>query len=119
MYKAFTNTSLFAITYLIAVVPNLAFSDIVEGGLALTTFSIASTLYFLSMVVILALCLIRGNMIGKHWLVFIPTVAFVFDVTPSLTAIHMVPYVYHALAIILGIACPLVADTHSHTKEMV
>ena len=116
MYKAFANTSLFTITYLIAVVPNLFFSNIVEKGLMLTTFGIASMLYFLSMIVILAICHIRGSLIGKHWLVLIPTVAFVFDMTPSLTGIHIVPHVYHALAIIIGMACPLGADTHSNTK---
>lgn len=118
MYKTFADTRLFVMTYLILVLPIyfLADSDIV--GQSLSSLSLLSVLYVLSMVGILGICLIRGAIIGKNWLVLIPTVAFVFDLTPALTAISIVPYLYHSLAIFLGAFFLPVAVTHTNRYEM-
>ena len=120
MYKAFANTSLFTMTYLIFTLPTyyLAYSGMVENSSSASTLNLPAALYILSMVGIWGICFIRGSIIGKNWLVLIPTVAFVFNLTPALTAIPIVPYAYHLLAIFLGAACPLVAATHTETYEM-
>lgn len=114
MYKAFSSTKLFVIAYLALVLPTLHLADTaaVEQGVFLTTFNLPALLYIASMLGIWALCYIRGSIIGKQWLVAIPTVAFVFDLTPSLVTISAVPYLYHLLAIIIGVASPLVAINH-------
>jgi len=110
MYKAFSNTRLFIMTYLVLALPTyLADAGIIANS---------SILYALSMVGIWAICLIRGTIIGKHWLVLIPSVAFVFDLTPALAAITFVPYLYHALAILLGAASPSIALSHRDTYKM-
>ena len=107
MYKIFSDTRVFTVSYLLLVLPTyLADAGIVENGLSLNTFNMTSLLYVLCMVGIWGICLIRGAMIGKNWLVLIPTVAFIFDLTPALTVISAVPYLYHALAIILGTVSP-------------
>ncbi|MGP1716168.1 MAG: hypothetical protein ACTS9Y_03220 [Methylophilus sp.] len=106
MNRAFANTSLFTMTYLICVLPTYfsAYLGMVENTTLSSTFSLPSILYLLSMLAIWAICLIRGAVIGKNWLVLIPTVAFVFNLTPALTAIPIVPYAYHLLAILLAVA---------------
>ncbi|PPC94167.1 MAG: hypothetical protein CTY33_05060 [Methylotenera sp.] len=111
MYKAFANKNLFMISYIICLLPTyfLGYAGIVENGLALNAITISSILYMLSMAVIWGICFARGVLIGKEWLVLIPTVAFIFNLTPALTAIPFVPYEYHLLAIILGVACPLIS----------
>lgn len=120
MYKAFANTRLFTVTYLILVLPTyyLAYSSLIETGASLSSLNMPSILYILSMVAIWVICLIRGAIIGKNWLVLIPTVAFVFNLTPALSAIPIVPYAYHLLAILIGAVCPRVAMTHTETYEM-
>ncbi|KQT36035.1 hypothetical protein [Methylophilus sp. Leaf414] len=109
MYKIFSDTRLFIVSYLLLVLPTyLADAGLVQNGLSLNTFNMTSLLYVLCMVGIWGLCLVRGAMIGKNWLVFIPTVAFIFDLTPALAVISAVPYIYHALAIFLGAVSPSV-----------
>jgi hypothetical protein len=116
MYKAFTNTSLFTLTYLICLIPTYysAYAGMTENA----TLSAPAILYLLSMLGIWGICLIRGAIVGKHWLVLIPTVAFIFNLTPALTAIPIVPYAYHFLAILLGAALPSVALTPADGYEM-
>jgi hypothetical protein len=110
MYTAFSNTRLFMIAYLALSLPTyLADAGMIEHG---------TMLYVLSMVGIFGICLVRGSLIGKNWLVLIPTVAFVFDLTPALAAISFVPYLYHALAMLLGAASPSVALAHNDTYKM-
>jgi hypothetical protein len=115
--KAFANTTIFTVTYLIFIMPTYYFVNAsnIENGLAINVFSLPFMLYVLSMVVIWSICLIRGAMIGKRWLVMIPTVAFVFTLTPSLSMIPFVPYVYHFLALTLGAVCPLLTVSRSDT----
>jgi len=108
MYQAFLNTKLFIVTYLILILPTyLADTGIIENN---------SIPYVLSMVGIWGICLIRGHIIGKYWLVAIPSVAFVFDLTPALAEIALVPYLYHMLAMVIGAACladtPTASDTY-------
>jgi hypothetical protein len=120
MYKKYADTKIFVITYLVFLLPIsfLTYSGMVKNSLSLSTLNMPSILYVLSMMGIWGICLIRGHLIGKHWLVLIPTISFVFNLTPTLSAITSVPYVYHLLAISLGVACPLVAEGHSGTYEM-
>lgn len=118
MYKIFSDTRLFIVSYLLLVLPTyLADAGIVDNGLSLNTFTLTSLLYVLCMAGIWGLCLIRGAMIGKNWLVLIPTVAFIFDLTPALAVISAVPYLYHALAILLGAVSPVVATTQAETYK--
>ncbi|HEY0563773.1 MAG TPA: hypothetical protein VGD04_10630 [Methylophilus sp.] len=111
MYKAIANTTLFAVLYLIFILPSYYFNLASSINSALTdkALSLPFVLYLLSMLVLCGICLMRGAMIGKYWLVLIPAVAFVFNLTPVLNEIPLVPYVYHLLAIIIGSACPLVS----------
>jgi hypothetical protein len=105
MYHALLKTKLFILTYLVLVLP----TGLADAGIIANS----SILYGLSMVGIWAICLIRGHIIGKYWLVAIPSVAFVFDLMPALAAIALVPYLYHLLAMVIGAACLPDAPTAS------
>ncbi|TXI45512.1 hypothetical protein [Methylophilus sp.] len=97
MYHALLKTKLFLLSYLVLVLP----TGLADAGIIAHN----AILYGLSMVGIWAICLIRGHIIGKYWLVAIPSVAFVFDLMPALAAIGLVPYLYHLLAMVIGAAC--------------
>jgi hypothetical protein len=112
MHQAFANRALFVITYAIFLLPTyfLSYAGIAENGWSLQAISFSSLLYVLSMIAILAICYARGVLIGKNWLVLIPAVAFTFNLTPTLTTIPFVPFVYHLLAISLGAVLPLLTQ---------
>jgi hypothetical protein len=45
---------------------------------------------------------VRGRLVGKPYLLVFPILALVFDLTPGLSAIPLVPTVMHLLCLILG-----------------
>jgi O-antigen ligase len=57
-----------------------------------------------------ALAYLRGAA-GRRWLVVLPVLALVFDLTPGLSLVPLVPTVMHLLAITLGVA---VAERPAH-----
>ncbi len=123
MYKAFSNTTIFTFTYLILLLPTyfLAYTGIVKNGLTASILTLPAILYVFSMVAIGTICMIRGALIGKKWFVLIPAVAFVLNLTPTLSAIPFLPFVYHLLALLLGALLPLVEDpllTNKIGKEL-
>ena len=107
MYHAISNAKIFVLVYLILLVPTylgLADSGVIGTG---------AIVYILSMAGIFAICLIRGEMIAKKWLVLIPLVGFVLDLMPAFSTISFTTYLYHLLALILGVACPITATLNS------
>jgi len=57
-----------------------------------------------SLVVLTILAWFRGAAIGKVWLVIFPILAAIFDLSPGINLIPLIPTVMHLLAIILGVA---------------
>lgn len=119
MNKAFANTTVFVSAYIAFMLmtyylPNLGskvFIDQSLNGFGLSNAPISLFPLFLHISAMLALVwigLIRGILIGKKWLVLLPIVAFAFDFIPKLSAIPIVPSVYHVLAIMVGAACPII-----------
>lgn len=107
MHKAISNSKIFMLIYLILLLPTywgLADSGAIEPG---------SIFYILSMAAIFAICMIRGEMIAKKWLVLIPLVAFLLDLMPAFSAISFTTYLYHLLAMIIGVACPITATLNN------
>jgi hypothetical protein len=68
-----------------------------------------------SLIVLLILAWFRGAVIGKKWLIIFPILAAVFDLTPGMNLIPLVPTVMHLLVIILGVAAaaPVAAQQQS------
>ena len=57
-----------------------------------------------ALVVLVALTALRGWAIEQRWLLAMPIIAGVFDLTPLLSWIPLVPTVLHITTIILGLA---------------
>lgn len=60
-----------------------------------------------ALVMLILLGHVRGQLVGKRYLIAFPLVASVFDMVPGLSIIPMVPTVMHALVIILGAINPV------------
>lgn len=71
--------------------------------------------HLLIYVLLAALCWKRGAAIDRKWLVVFPVLAGLFDLTPGLNYIPLIPTTLNVLAIILGVAVSsqprAVADT--------
>ena len=50
-----------------------------------------------------ALAAVRAAVVGRRWLVVLPLLALVFDLTPGLSLIPLVPTMLHLAAVILGL----------------
>ena len=120
MNKAFANTAIFVGTYIVFMLityylPSLGSTSFVaqslDGtGLSSTPISVFPLfLHISAMLGLIWVSMVRGILIGERWLVLLPIVAFAFDFIPKLSAIPIVPSIYHLLAIVVGAACPIVA----------
>lgn len=56
------------------------------------------------LVVLCGLAYARGRATSRRWLVVLPVLALVFDLTPGLSLIPLVPTVLHIIAVVLGAA---------------
>jgi len=111
MKKIFGNTAVFAILYTLFIIPTYLLPYVGSNSSILNAGGIASGaglnpafwLHIISLVILVIVAWFRGANIGKTWLVIFPFLALVFDLTPGLSAIPLVPTVMHLLAIILGV----------------
>lgn len=60
-----------------------------------------------ALVMLILLGHVRGQLVGKRYLITFPLLAAVFDMVPGLSIIPMAPTVMHALAVILGAINPV------------
>ncbi len=120
MNKALANTAAFVGTYLVLMLltyylPNLGTQSFMAqslDGAGLSNSPVSLFTHFLHISAMLGLIwisLVRGILIGEKWLVLLPLVAFAFDFIPKLSAIPIVPSIYHLLAIVVGAACPFIS----------
>ena len=121
--KFLGNTALFAIIYLVFMIPTYLLPWVGSNSTAINTVG-ASADYFSPMLIAHASCLLilvvftwfRGSLIDKKWLVIFPILATIFDLIPGLSLIPLVPTVMHLLAIILGVV-GVAATTPSSASE--
>lgn len=120
MNKALGNTTIFVSAYLIFMGLNYYLSSLGstafevqhldDASLSGLSVSILPSLFQISAILMLLwISLERGINIGKKWIVLLPIVAFAFDFIPKLSDIPMVPSVYHLLAIVVGVASPVIS----------
>jgi regulator of nucleoside diphosphate kinase len=112
MNKTFANTTIFVSAYIALMLityclPNLDSQSFMAQSLNVSIFS--AFLHISAMLGLIWISLIRGVLIGERWLVLLPIVAFAFDFIPKLSAIPIVPSIYHLLAIVIGAVSPFIA----------
>src|SRR3546814_9539441 len=104
------NAIVFVLGYIIFMLPTyflpyLGSNSAVlgAGGLAAGYgMSPAFWAHLATLVLLIVLTWFRGTLVDRKWLVIFPILAAVFDLTPGLSLIIIVPTVMHLLAIILG-----------------
>ncbi|MES2580875.1 MAG: hypothetical protein V4552_10040 [Pseudomonadota bacterium] len=125
MRKTLANTRIFVSSYVIFMLLSYysahlgSQSPIVQGlDAAADThlFNFPFILHLGAMLILFWICFVRGVIIGEKWLVFLPMVVFAFEFIPKLSAIPIVPSVYHLLAIVIGVACPIISVPDKSTS---
>lgn len=99
------------VLYLIAMLPTyflpyLGSNSAVVGAAGMASgigLSPQFWLHAILLAILAYLAWLRGNYIGRSWLVVFPVLAAVFDLTPGLSLIPMVPTIMHLLAIVIGV----------------
>lgn len=120
MKKFLGNAVVFVILYVLLMLPTyylpyVGSNSAVIGGLGqlaagandlnpLLGVNPAFWLHLGALVLLLAITWFRGVLVDKKWLIIFPILAAVFDLSPGLNFIPLVPTVMHLLAIILGVA---------------
>lgn len=110
MTRIFSSTVGFLVSYLVLMIPTYLLpyfgsnSSIINGMAAL--FGRGPTpqwwMHFWCLVMLVLVAHVRGQLVQKTFLLAFPILALVFDLTPGLSAIPLVPTVMHLLCIILG-----------------
>ncbi len=111
MKNLLSKPAIFVILYIVFMIPTYLLPYMGSNSSLLNASGVANGvgmnplfwLHLLALVVLIALTWFRGGIIGKAWLVIFPFLALVFDLTPGLSSIPLVPTVMHLLAIILGV----------------
>lgn len=101
MHKAFASNVVFVSAYLLLMLPTYYFQHA----------NASSAVHVISLLGLCCLCAVRGAYIGKRWLTVLPLVAMAFELIPRLSAIPYVSTSYHILAMIIGIAFPVMVKT--------
>jgi hypothetical protein len=110
--KAMSNVLFFVVAYVIFMLPTyllpyLGSNSSVAQGAAMAAGSSALQIPFiLHLISLLILCYLeklRGDSIGKSWLIAFPVIALLFDLVPFLSAIPLIPTIMHMLAIVFGV----------------
>jgi hypothetical protein len=127
MNKVLENKVIFVCSYIIFMGLNYFLSNagstsvVVQGfddfTVAGSSISLLPILLNVSAILVLLwISFERGVIIGKKWIVLLPAVAFAFELIPALSAIPMVPLVYHLLAIVIGATCPIISALDESTQ---
>lgn len=110
MARLFKNPVVFIVAYLALMLPTYILPYFGSNSLIINLMGAALTqgmtpqwwahLWFLAMLAVVAH--VRGKWVGKPYLLALPGVALVFDLTPVLSAIPLVPTLLHVLTLVLG-----------------
>jgi hypothetical protein len=109
--KLFSNAAVFVIMYVLFMLPTYVLPYFGSNSSVLNTIVLASDdgfnpLFFLHLglfIVLIVIAWFRGVLIDKKWLIIFPIMSAVFDLTPFLNHIPLIPTIMHLLVIILGV----------------
>jgi len=111
MKKVLGHTAVFVILYVVFMIPTYLLPYLGSNSSVLNAASVSSgegvyVLFWLHLICLLVLVVLagfRGANTGRYWLIAFPFVALVFDLTPGLNNVPMVPTVMHLVTIIVGV----------------
>lgn len=111
MNRLFRNTTAFVVSYLILLVPTYVLPMIGSNSSIINGISLAAGhgmtpqwwVHAWCLVMLILLAWLRGDFIGRKYLPIFPVLAAVFDLTPVLNMIPLMPTVFHVVTIILAV----------------
>ena len=111
MTSLFRNTFVFVIGYVILMIPTYLLPWLGSNSAVLNAVGVAvghgmTPLWWAHawcLVMLILMTWIRGDIIGKKYLPIFPFMAAVFDLTPGLSMIPLIPTALHLVAIIIGV----------------
>lgn len=111
MSSLFRNTLVFVIGYVIFMIPTYLLPWLGSNSIVLNAVGAAIGhgmtpqwwAHAWCLVMLILMAWIRGDFIGKKYLPVFPFLAAVFDLTPGLSMIPLIPTALHLVAIILGV----------------
>jgi len=111
MSSLFRNTLAFAIGYVILMIPTYLLPWLGSNSMMLNALGAAIGhgmtpqwwAHAWCLVMLMLMAWMRGDFIGKKYLPVFPFLAAVFDLTPGLSVIPLIPTALHLTAIILGV----------------
>lgn len=115
--KYLANGAVFAITYIVFMIPTYILPYLGSNS-SVSTVAIASqdglilqtVMHLSALAVLVVITALRGQYVAKKWLVILPILAAVFDMTPGLNVIPLVPTVLHLFVLIKGVASSPTTD---------
>ena len=121
--KALSNATAYVVIYILFMIPTYlthvdSSSTISSSDLGVNMVTMCLLLHMGSMLMLCYICFIRGKLISKSWLVFIPLIAIAFEFLPALSAIPLVPSVYHLLAIVIGSSATASSSIQCDTRPL-
>lgn len=111
MKKVIGNAVVFVLLYVLFMIPTYLLPYIGSNSSLINAAGVSSGagmnpafwLHLIALVVLVLLAWFRGVNVGKTWLIAFPIVALLFDLTPVLNNIPLIPTVMHVFTIIVGI----------------
>ena len=110
--KHLSNGFVFAIVYIVFMLPTYILPYLGSNSALINTSSFAATdqvspalfAHLFALAVLVVVTWFRGLNVGKKWLVIFPIVATIFDMAPVLNFIPLIPTVLHLIVIIKGVS---------------
>jgi hypothetical protein len=120
--KIFRNTPVYMVAYLLFMLPTYILPYFGSNSSLINAMGMGMGLGFppqwwahaWSLVMLAMIAWVRGGWIGKSYLPIFPVLAGVFDMFPILSAIPLVPTVFHVVALIVGV---MVSQTMEADQE--
>ncbi len=112
--KIFEKTTVFVVTYILFLIPTYILpyggsnSSVaqtaagVAGGSDAATIQLYFYLHLASLLVLCAVTWIRSSAENIRWICIFPVLALIFDLTPGLSVIPLVPTLFHVLTLVFG-----------------
>ena len=118
--KFLGNAVVFVVLYVLFMIPTYVLpylgsnSAVFAGALAAADRGInpAFWAHLAALIALIVFTWFRGALVDRKWLLIFPVLAAVFDLTPGLSVIPLVPTVMHLLAIILAVTVKEAANAN-------
>lgn len=109
--KFLGNPVVFAILYILFMIPTYFFAFIGSNSVIINATGVGMgagisplfSYHLAALAILVVITWLRAIHVIKLWIIIFPVLATIFDLTPGLSSIPLIPTVMHLLAIIFGV----------------